>query len=192
MALTAGFIIIPACFAYGVNPDSGPSLIFITLPNIFNSMPGGRLWGAMFFLFMTFAAFSTVIAVFENIMRSCMDLYDWSRRKAAVVNVIVVGLFSIPCVLGFNLWSGCQILGPGSSILDFEDFLVSTILLPLGSLVYLLFCTSKKGWGWNAFVQEANQGGGLKIPKAWRFYLTYFLPVLMILLFIHGMYTTFF
>jgi NSS family neurotransmitter:Na+ symporter len=191
VAIVAGLIIFPACFAYGVNPDSGPSLIFITLPNIFNKMPGGRLWSGLFFLFMFFAAFSTVIAVFENLMRSCMDLFNWSRRKTALINFFVVLVFSIPCILGFNVWGNVHLLGASSSILDFEDFLVSTLLLPLGSLVYLLFCTSKKGWGWQAFLEEVNQGSGLKFPKGLRVYLTYILPILMLFIIINGIYTTF-
>ena len=192
VAIVAGLIIFPACFAYGVSPDSGPSLIFITLPNIFNAMPGGKIWSVFFFLFMFFAAFSTVIAVFENIMRSCMDLFDWPRRKTALINFCIVLVFSIPCVLGFNLWSGVHPLGGASTVLDFEDFLVSTLLLPLGSVVYLTFCTSKKGWGWDAFQEEVNQGTGLKFPKGLRVYLTYILPILMLFIIANGVYNTFF
>lgn len=191
VAIVAGLIIFPACFAYGVNPGSGPKLIFITLPNIFNAMPGGRIWGALFFLFISFAAFSTVIAVFENLMCSFIDLYGCSRKRAAVLNILIVAVFSIPCVLGFNLWSSFQPFGKDSSVLNLEDFLVSTILLPLGSLIYLLFCTSKKGWGWNHFLKETNIGNGLKFPAFLRVYLTYVLPVIMLLLFARGIYTTF-
>lgn len=191
VALVAGMIIFPACFAFGVNPDSGPSLIFITLPNIFNSMGGGRIWGTLFFLCMFFAAASTIIAVFENILSFAMDLTGCSRKKAVLVNLIAIILLSLPCILGFNLWSGFQPLGAGKNILDLEDFLVSNNLLPIGSLVYLLFCTSKIGWGWKNFTKEANTGEGLKFPKWARLYVSYVLPVIVLFIFIQGYWSMF-
>ncbi|WP_434311388.1 sodium-dependent transporter [Hominifimenecus sp. rT4P-3] len=188
VAIVAGLIIFPACFTYGVNPDSGPSLIFITLPNVFNQMDGGRLWGALFFLFMTFAAFSTIIAVFENIMSCCMDQWHWSRKKAALINVVVIGLASMPCVLGFNLWSGFQPLGAGSGVLDLEDFIVSNLLLPGGSLVYLLFCVSRFGWGFKNYLAEANTGDGVKVPAWLRFYFAWILPIIIFILLVQGVW----
>lgn len=185
VALSAGLIIFPACFAYGVDPGEGPGLVFVTLPNIFGEMPGGRAWGALFFVFMSFAALSTVIAVFENIVAFGMDLWGWSRKKAVAVNVAAVALLSVPCALGFNLWSGLAPLGPGSTVLDLEDFIVSNNLLPLGSLVYLLFCTRRCGWGWDGFLAEANAGRGLRFPAWARRYVSYVLP--LIVLFIFGM-----
>lgn len=186
VAITAGLIIFPACFAFGVDADSGPNLIFITLPNIFNHMAGGRVWGSLFFLFMAFAAFSTVIAVFENIISCCMDLTGCSRKKAAFVNVFLMILLSLPCVLGFNLLSGFEPLGEGTSIMDLEDFLVSNITLPIGSLIYLLFCTSRYGWGWKNFLEEANTGKGLKLRNSLRFYMTYILPIIILVIFVLG------
>lgn len=189
VAFVAGLIIFPAAFAFGVNPDSGPNLIFITLPNIFNAMPGGRLWGALFFMFMSFAALSTVIAVFENILSCCMDKWGWSRKKAVGVNTVLIFLLSLPCLLGFNVLSGVQILGGG--VLDFEDFLVSNNLLPLGSLVYLLFCVSKKGWGYQNFLAEADQGQGIRFPKALRVYFTWVLPLIVLFIFVMGYWQKF-
>lgn len=189
VALMAGLIIFPACFAYDIQPDSGPNLIFITLPNVFNTMNGGRLWGSLFFLFMSFAAFSTIIAVFENILSFAMDLTGCSRTKAVVVNLIAIIVLSMPCVLGFNVLSGLKL--PGGSVLDFEDFLVSNNLLPLGSLVYLLFCTSKYGWGFKNFMKEANTGEGLKFPKWARFYVSYILPVIVLVIFFMGYWSFF-
>ncbi|MEY8352403.1 sodium-dependent transporter [Lachnospiraceae bacterium 54-53] len=186
-ALFAGLIIFPACAAYGVEPDSGPSLIFLTLPNVFTEMPMGRLWGSMFFVFMWFAAFATLIAVFENILACCIDLWGWSRKKASLISGILIGIFSLPCVLGFNLWSGFQPLGAGSNILDLEDFLVSNLMLPLGSLIYLIFCVSRVGWGFDNFIEECNTGEGIKLPKWARGYLTYVLPLIVLLLFIQGL-----
>lgn len=191
VALIAGMIIFPACFAFDVNPGSGPSLIFITLPNIFNSMSGGRIWGTIFFLCMLFAAASTIIAVFENIISFAMDLSGCSRTKAVVCNLIAVILLSMPCVLGFNVWSGLTPMGAGSTVLDFEDFLVSNNLLPLGSLVYLLFCTSRYGWGWDSFMKEANSGAGVKFPKAVRFYVSYILPLIVLFIFVQGYWSIF-
>ncbi len=192
VALMAGFIIFPACFAYGINPDAGPSLIFITLPNVFNAMPGGRLWGSLFFLFMCFAAISTVIAVFENIISFGTDLTKASRKKVVALNLVAIILLSLPCVLGFNLLSGIQPLGEGSSILDFEDFIVSNNILPLGSVVYVLFCTWKIGWGWDSFMAEANSGKGLKFPKSIRFYVQWILPLIVLFVFVMGYKSLFF
>ena len=189
VALMAGLIIFPACFAYNVQPDSGPNLIFITLPNVFNAMSGGRLWGSLFFLFMSFAAFSTIIAVFENILSFAMDLTGCSRKKAVAVNLVVIIILSMPCVLGFNVLSGLKL--PGGSVLDFEDFLVSNNLLPLGSLVYLLFCTSRYGWGFKNFMAEANLGKGLHFPKWARVYVSYILPLIVLAIFVLG-YISFF
>ena len=190
VAFVSGLIIFPACSAFGVDAGSGSRLIFITLPNIFSHMAGGRLWGSLFFLFMSFAAFSTVLAVFENILACCMDLTGCSRRKASAVNVVLMILLSLPCVLGFNVLSGVEILG--GNIMDLEDFLVSNILLPLGSLLYLLFCVSRRGWGWNSFIQEANTGRGLRISNGLRFYMTYILPCVILLIFLLGMWDKFF
>lgn len=192
VAFTAGLIIFPACFAFNVSPDSGPNLIFVTLPNIFNHMAGGRLWGSLFFVFMAFAAFSTVLAVFENIMSCCMDLTGWSRKKTAAINIVLMILLSMPCVLGFNVWSGFQPFGPGSNVLDLEDFLVSNLWLPLGSLVYLLFCTSRYGWGWKNFQNEANEGGGIKVRDGVRFYVSYILPLIVLVIFVLGIKDKFF
>lgn len=179
VALMAGFIIFPACFAFDVNPGQGPGLIFVTLPNIFNSMFLGRLWGTLFFVFMSFAALSTVIAVFENIIAFAMDRNGWSRKKAVIVNIILVFVLSVPCTLGFNVWSGIQIPGIGN-IQDVEDFIVSNNLLPLGSLLYLVFCTSRYGWGFDNFINEANTGSGVKFPRILRFYVSCILPVIVL------------
>ena len=192
VAIVSGLIIFPACFAFGVDADSGPNLIFITLPNIFNHMAGGRLWGSLFFIFMAFAAFSTVIAVFENIISCCMDLTGCSRKKAAMVNIALMILLSLPCALGFNLLSGVTPFGPGSNIMDLEDFLVSNLILPLGSLIYLLFCVSSGGWGWENFTREANTGRGLKVRDGMRLYMTFVLPVLIAVIFLLGIWDKFF
>ena len=192
VAFTAGLIIFPACSAFDVAADSGANLIFITLPNVFNSMSGGRLWGALFFVFMSFAALSTVIAVFENIICFYMDKWGWSRKKAVLVNTVAILVLSMPCVLGLNLWSGFQPLGAGTSIMDLEDFLVSDNILPLGSLVYLLFCVTRKGWGWDNFLAEANTGSGLRFPRNVRFYVTYLLPIIMFIIFVMGYWNRFF
>lgn len=186
VALASGLIIFPACFAYGVQPDSGPSLIFITLPNIFNNIPGGRIWGSLFFVFMTFAAFSTVLAVFENILACCMDLFGWSRKKACLINGIAMFFLSLPCILGFNVWSSIQPLGAGSGIMDLEDFFVSNILLPLGSLCFVLFCVTRYGWGWDKFIEEANQGKGMKVPNWMRPYITFVVPAIILVIFVMG------
>lgn len=191
VALTAGLIIFPACFAFGVQPDSGPSLVFITLPNIFNQMGGGQLWGTLFFLFLSFAALSTIIAVFENIVSFGMDLRGWSRRKSVLINLVLILVLSLPCVLGFNLLSGIQPFGAGSTIQDLEDFLVSNNVLPLGSLVYLMFCVSRYGWGWDKFTAEANAGKGMKFPKTMRLYVTYVLPAIILVIFVQGYWAKF-
>ncbi len=187
VALCSGLIIFPACFAYGVQPDSGPSLIFITLPNIFNHMPLGRVWGSLFFVFMSFAAFSTVLGVFENIVSCTMDLSGWSRKKACLFNGILMFLLSLPCVLGFNLLSKFQPLGEGTGVLDLEDFVVSNLLLPLGSLIFIFFCTSRYGWGWKNFTKEANSGKGLKVQSWMRGYMCYVLPVLVAVILVLGL-----
>lgn len=192
VALIAGLIIFPACFTFGVNPDSGPNLIFVTLPNVFISIPGGRIWGTLFFIFLLFAALSTVIAVFENILAWWMDLKGWSRKKAVIINGILILVLSVPCVLGFNVLSGVQPLGEGSTIMDLEDFIVSNNILPLGSLVYLVFCTSRYGWGWNNFRKEANTGEGLKFPNWIRVYVSYILPIIVLAIFIQGYIAKFF
>ena len=189
VAITAGLIIFPACFAYGVAPDSGPNLLFVTLPNVFSNMAGGRLWGALFFLFMSFAALTTVVAVFENILACCMDKWGWTRKKAVLVNLVILALGSVPCALGFNVWSNFNPLGAGTVVMDLEDFIVSTILLPFGSLLYLLFCTRRSGWGFDAYLEEANTGKGLKMARALRFYLTWILPVMVAVLLVMGLWS---
>lgn len=190
VAFVSGLIIFPACSAFGVPPGEGPSLIFVTLPNIFNEMAFGRLWGALFFVFLCFAALSTVIAVFENIISFAMDMWGWERKKAVLVNLAAILVLSMPCVLGFNLWSGVQILGMGVS--DFEDFLISNNILPLGSVIYLLFCVCKRGWGWDHFLKEANTGDqGLRFPKAVRFYVSWVLPAVVLFIFVMGYWNKF-
>lgn len=186
VALVSGLIIFPACFSFGISPDMGPSLIFITLPNIFNHMAGGRIWGTLFFVFMSFAAFSTIIAVFENIISCGMDLFCWSRKKSCLINLIALTLLSLPCVFGFNIWSDFQPLGDGSTVLDLEDFVVSNVILSIGALVYLLFCVTRYGWGFDNYLKEANTGDGMKVPKGIRVYVTYVLPVLLIFLILKG------
>ena len=189
VAFVVGLVIFPSAFAFGVQPDAGPNLIFITLPNIFNSMPGGRLWGALFFVFMSFAAMSTVIAVFQNIITFPMDKHGWSRRKSVLVNLVAIFLLSLPCLLGFNLWSGVRPLG--GDILDFEDFILSNNLLPLGSLIYLLFCVSRRGWGWNSFLAECDAGKGVAFPGKTRFYMTWILPFIVLFIFVMGYWQKF-
>lgn len=186
VALVSGLIIFPTCFAFDISPDMGPSLIFITLPNIFNHMTGGRVWGTLFFVFMTFAAFSTILAVFENIISCGMDLFHWSRKKSCLVNLAALTVLSLPCVFGYNIWSAIQPLGAGSTILDLEDFMVSNVILPIGSLIYLLFCVTRYGWGFDQYLKEANTGEGLKMPKGVRFYVTFILPILVLFLTIKG------
>lgn len=186
VAIMAGLIIFPACFSYNVEVNAGPSLIFITLPNVFINMSGGRIWGSLFFLFMTFASFSTVIAVFENIMSFCMDMFGWSRNKAALINCIVILIASLPCVLGYNVWSNLHLIG-GRDVLDSEDFIVSNLLLPIGSLIYLLFCVTKWGWGFEKYCEEANTGDGIKISKKLMPYFQFILPILIVFILIQGL-----
>ena len=187
VALSSGLIIFPACFAYGVDVGSGPKLLFVTLPNIFNNLPLGRLWGSLFFVFITFAALSTVFAVFENIISCTTDLFGISRKKACVINCVLMFILSIPCALGFNLLSGFQPLGEGTNIMDLEDFIVSNLILPMGSMVYVIFAVSKKGFGWDKFINEANQGKGLKVVGWMKWYYKYVLPVIIFAIFIIGL-----
>jgi len=191
VAISAGLIIFPACYAYGVPVNAGPPLIFVTLPNVFNNLPFGQFWGTLFFIFMSFAALSTVFAVFENIISCTMDLTNWSRKKACLINGIAMFILALPCILGFNLLSGFQPFGEGSAVLDLEDFIVSNILLPLGTLVFILFCVTRYGWGWKNYVNEANQGKGLKIANWMRFYMTYILPVIILILLVIGIVSKF-
>lgn len=191
VAIIAGLIIFPSCFAFNVEPDSGPSLIFITLPNVFTSMKGGRIWGSLFFLFMTFAAFSTVIALFENILTCCVEKFNITRKKAVLINIIIISVLSLPCVFGFNILSSLHPLGGESTILDFEDFLVSNLILPAGSLIYLFFCISKRGWGFDNYLKEANTGVGPKIPRWIKPYYKYVMPIIMLILLIQGIVNTF-
>ena len=191
VALTSGLIIFPACFTYNIEVGAGPKLIFVTLPNVFNNMSMGTLWGSLFFVFMTFAALSTVFAVFENILACCMDLFGWSRKKACVINCVALILLSLPCALGFNVLSDIHPLGGATNFMDLEDFLVSNILLPLGSVVFILFATTKRGWGWKNFLTEANAGTGFKVQKWMRGYITYVLPVIVLALFVIGIISYF-
>ena len=192
IAFMSGLVIFPECFAFGVDPGEGPGLVFVTLPNIFNQMAGGRIFGTLFFIFMTFAAMSTVIAVFENILSFSIDLWGWERKKAVLVNGLLIIVLSLPCVLGFNVLSNIQPLGAGSTIQDLEDFIISNNLLPIGSLLYLLFCTRKSGWGWNNFIAEADSGKGIKFPQWARFYVSYILPVIIIFILFTGYWQKFF
>lgn len=186
VAVMSGLIIFPACFSYGVEVTSGPKLIFVTLPNVFVNMAGGRIWGSLFFLFMTFASFSTVIAVFENIMSFAMDMFGWSRNKTAIINCIIILIASLPCVLGYNVWSDLHLIG-GRDVLDSEDFLVSNLLLPLGSLIYLLFCVTNWGWGFDNYIEEVNTGSGLKMSGKLKPYFRFVLPVLILIILIQGL-----
>ncbi|MCI6505291.1 MAG: sodium-dependent transporter [Ruminococcus sp.] len=181
VAIMAGLIIFPACFSYNVEAGQGPALIFDALPNVFVNMAGGRIWGTLFFLFMTFASFSTVIAVFENLVSFVSDTFHINRKKSSIINFIIVFITSLPCMFGFNLLSGVNVLGMG--ILDMEDFVVSNILLPLGSLVYLLFCVTKFGWGFDNYYNECNTGKGMKLPRIVKPYLQYVLPILILIVF---------
>lgn len=186
VAIMSGLIIFPACFSYGVQPDAGPSLIFITLPNVFVNMVGGRIWGALFFLFMTFASFSTVMAVFENLISFCVDMFGLERKKAVFINGAIVLIASLPCVFGYNIWSNLHLIG-GRDVLDSEDFIVSNLLLPIGSLIYLLFCVTRFGWGFDRYMEECNQGEGLKFSKKLKPYFQFVLPVLIILIIVQGL-----
>ena len=191
VAITAGLIIVPSCFAYNVEPDAGPPLLFITLPSVFNHMAGGRIWGTCFFVFMTFAAISTVIAVFENIVKMTIDARDWERKKAVAVNMIGVAVLSMPAILGYNVLSGIKPLGDGSTIMDLEDFLVSYNLLPLGSLIAILFCVRKNGWGYDNFMNEVNTGEGVRFPRGLKWYMTYIVPLLIVVVYVKGYYDLF-
>ena len=191
VAFTSGLIIFPACFAYDVEVNNGPSLIFKTLPNIFNNIPLGRLWGSLFFIFMSFAALSTVITVFETLISCTMDLFGWSRRKACIVNCIALLVLSMPCILGFSVWNGFKPFGEGSNLMDLEDFAVNNILLPVGSLIFVIFCTSRFGWGFDKFASEANEGKGFKVAKWMRGYMTYVLPLIILVLFVMGLISYF-
>lgn len=184
VAIMAGLIIFPACFSYGVEPDQGPALIFITLPNVFVNMAGGRIWGTLFFLFMTFACFSTIIAVFENIISFCIDMFGISRKKSVVINAVIILIASLPCVFGFNIWSGFELFG--QNVLGMEDFLVSNILLPVGSLIYLLFCVTKFGWGFDNYLTECNTGKGMKFARFLKPYFQFVLPVLVLIVLMQG------
>ena len=184
VAIMAGFIIFPACFSYGVEPDQGPALIFITLPNVFVNMAGGRIWGTLFFLFMTFACFSTIIAVFENIISFCIDMFKISRTKSVIINAVIILIASLPCVFGFNIWSGFELFG--QNVLGMEDFLVSNILLPVGSLIYLLFCVTKFGWGFDNYLTECNTGKGMKFAGFLKPYFQFVLPILVLIVLVQG------
>lgn len=186
VAIMSGLIIFPACFAFNVKPDSGPPLIFQTLPNVFLNMTGGRVWGALFFLFMTFASFTTIIAVFENLLSSAIDNFGWSRKKAVTIHLVAVFLLSLPCTLGYNIWSSIQPFGM-ADIQTFEDFVVSNLLLPLGSLVYLLFCVSKLGWGFDKYLAECNTGTGLKMSRCFKLYFQFILPILVLVILVQGL-----
>lgn len=188
VAVVSGLIIFPSCFSFNVSPDSGPSLIFVTLPNVFVNMKGGRVWGTLFFVFMSFASLSTVIAVFENIIASFMDNFGWSRKKSVIINFIGLFVLSIPCALENNLLKGITILG-NKGVLDSWDFLVSNLLLPGGSIAIILFCIWKNGWGWDGYLEETNTGKGImmKRNKVMKIYLGVILPLLVLIVMILGL-----
>ncbi len=190
VALLSGLIIFPACFAFGTAPDAGPPLIFVTLPNVFIHMPGGRIWGTLFFVFMTFASFTTVIAVFQNLMAACEENFGWSKKKTAILNCLFMLVASLPSILGYNLLSDLHLIA-GKDILDTEDFIVSNLLLPIGTLVYLFFCVTKYGWGFDNYLAECNTGKGLKMPRAFRHYFRFVLPILIVVILVSGLWTTF-
>jgi NSS family neurotransmitter:Na+ symporter len=192
VAMMSGFIIFPACFAFGIEPGAGPGLVFITLPNVFNNMSGGVFWGVLFFIFMSAAALTTVVTVVENIISYGMDVWKWSRRKSTIVNFFLLTLLTLPCVLGFNVWSDIQPLGEGTTLMDLEDFLLSNNLLSIGAITFVLFCCHRYGWGWDKFMAETDAGKGLKFPKCLRFYLTWILPLGILFLFIQGYIQKFF
>lgn len=191
VAITAGLIIIPACFAFGIEPDAGPSLLFLTLPSVFSNMAGGRIWGTCFFIFMSFAALSTIIAVYENILSFYMDGLHWERAKAIKLNIVLIIVLSLPAILGYNVLSGIQPLGAGSNIMDLEDFLVSYNILPLGSLIFVFFCTRKNGWGWENFIKEVNTGKGFCLKQGLRFYMSVVLPLIIVVIYLKGYYDFF-
>lgn len=188
VAIMAGFIIFPACMSFGVDAGSGPGLVFVTLPNIFNAMSNGRIWGSLFFIFMNFAALSTIIAVFENIISFGIDLFGFTRRKSVLINLLIIIAGSIPCALGFSVLSGFQPFGEGSAVLDLLDFMVSNVIMPIGSIVFLFFCTRRYGWGWKAFINEANAGEGLRFPEKTRYYVSYILPLIVVFIFLFGLW----
>ena len=189
--IMSGFIVIPACFAFGLQPDSGPNLIFVTIPNLFTQMAGGQFWGALFFLFLSFASMTTVTAVMENIAAFTSEQFGWERRKSIVINGILIAILSLPCVFGYNIWSDFQPLGAGTAVLDLEDFIVSNNLLPLGSFAFVLFCTRRYGWGWANFIDEANAGNGLKFPYKIGGYMSYVVPAIILFLYLKGYYDKF-
>ena len=186
VALMAGLIIFPACFSFGIETTAGPSLIFITLPQVFIHMPGGRIWGTLFFVFMTFASLSTVIAVFENLIAACIDNFGWSRKKSSLINLIILLIASMPCVLGYNVWSDLHLIG-GRDVLDSEDFIVSNLMLPIGAIIFVTFCVTRYGWGFKNYLAEANKGNGFKIPEGLKPYLTFGLPILILILLVQGL-----
>ena len=186
VAIMSGLIIFPACFSFGIQPDAGPSLIFVTLPNVFANISGGRFWGTLFFIFMTFASFSTVIAVFENIISFCTEMFGIERKRAVIINAVVVFVASLPCVFGYNWWSSLHLIG-GRDVLDTEDFIVSNLLLPIGSLVFLLFCVTKYGWGFDNYLEECNSGKGIKFPRFLKWFFRFVLPVLIVIIIIQGL-----
>lgn len=191
VAIASGLIIFPACAAYNIEVDSGPNLVFVTLSNVFNNMPWGRFFGSLFFVFMSFAALSTVLAVFENVVACTIDIFGCSKKRACFINGLIFAVLTLPCIFGFNLLSGFKPFGEGSTIMDLEDFIVSNLLLPIGSIIFVLFAVSKKGWGWNNFMEEANTGKGPKIKNRMRIYMTYILPVIIFILFVLGIYNFF-
>ena len=181
VALMSGLIIFPACFSFGVEPNAGPKLIFITLPTVFSNMAGGRIWGTLFFLFMTFASFTTVIAVFENLIAGCMENFGWERKKSTWINCAFILIASLPCIFGYNIWSDVRLI-KGMDVLDSEDFIVSNLLLPAGSMIYLLFCTTKWGWGFDKYLAEVNEGDGLKISPKLKYFFRYVIPVFVLII----------
>ena len=186
VAIVAGLIIFPACFTFDVEPGAGPGLLFVAMAKVFNNMAGGRWWGSLFFLFMFFAAMSTIVAVFENILACVRELSGWGRIKTCIICGSAILFLSLPCALGYNLFSSFVPFASGSSVLDVEDFIVSNCMLPLGALCYVLFCVSKRGWGFENFMTEANSGKGLKVHKWMRYYMTFVLPVIITAVFVIG------
>ncbi len=192
VAIVAGLVIIPACFAFNISPDAGPSLIFVTMPNVFHQMPGGQIWGSLFFLFLLFAALSTVVAVFENIIVFAVDLFGWKRKKSVIVNLFILSALSVPCVLGFNVLKNFEPLGPGSGVLDLEDFIVSNNFLPLGALIFLLFCVSRYGWTWNSFLKEVDAGEGPQFPSKLKMFMMFVAPALIVIIYLKGYFDMFY